>query len=347
MYLVRSGAIEGFEKLVIELGGNPIVLLDQLGLGQELLRNPNTYISYSRLAELLEISADTCASPLFGLLLARHQNSSVLGDLSLIPTRHHTARGAIEEISRHLYLHASGVRLQEQVRGNDIQLGLVFDFSSPRGLNQLIQLSIAHLAIFTAELLGMDRYALPLYLRQPAPSGPGPLSAEAFQSRILFDARSDSIRVPGRWLERKSQWNEELLRRHFQDYLLQLRQRYPDNLADQVRDIIGRLLPSGECSLERVAATLDLHTRVLQKRLQGLGSGYGGLLRETRRDIAEQHLRHRAMPITELALNLGYAEVAVFSRNFKQWTGYSPRQWQARFAATDSGSPRSSAGRRG
>jgi AraC-like DNA-binding protein len=34
------------------------------------------------------------------------------------------------------------------------------------------------------------------------------------------------------------------------------------------------------------------------------------------------------MSVTDLALNLGYADVSVFSRHFKQWTGLSPRNWQ-------------------
>ena len=45
-------------------------------------------------------------------------------------------------------------------------------------------------------------------------------------------------------------------------------------------------------------------------------------------EIAEQHLRYRSMAVTELALNLGYADVSVFSGNFRQWTGLSPRAWQ-------------------
>ena len=118
------------------------------------------------------------------------------------------------------------------------------------------------------------------------------------------------------------------MRQHFREFVHLLEQRYPDNLRDQVKDIMGQLLPSGECSVGRVAATLDVHSRVLQKRLQKEGTNYAVLLRETRLDIAKQHLRARTMAITDLALNLGYAEVSVFSRNFKQWTGLSPRAWQ-------------------
>lgn len=47
--------------------------------------------------------------------------------------------------------------------------------------------------------------------------------------------------------------------------------RYPDNLQAQVREIIGQSLPSVECCLGRVATTLELHPRVLQKRTPASG----------------------------------------------------------------------------
>lgn len=328
MYLVRSGAIEGYEKLVAELGGNPLQLMRDVGLNQTQFRNPNTYISYSRLAELLEITSSACKQPLFGLQLAQRQTTSVLGDLPVILSQHKTVREALEDIDRHLYLHARGVKLQQLIRGDDLELGLVFEISSPRGLDQLIQMSTGHLANFTAELLGSDRSSLPVYLRQHTPAKTSQYSEQAAYNRLYFGADNNCIRIPNAWLGRKSHRNEEAIREHFSDYLRQLQQRYPDNLQDQVRDLTGRILPGGECSVQRVAAALGMHPRVLQKKLQQQGTSYTRLLRETRMDIAEQHLRHNSMGITDLALNLGYAEVAVFSRHFKQWTGLSPRHWQ-------------------
>ena len=330
MFLVRSGAVDGFDTLVRELGGNPVQLIVEAGLTPAQFRNPNTYISYSKVAELLELGAQACVQPRFGLLLARRQTSSVLGDLPLLLSRHATTGEALSEIDKYLYLHARGVELKKQAIGDQIKFELVFEISSPRGLNQLIQMSIGHLANFATEIFGLEKYALPLHLRQAAPAnGPTPTSSTTYP-RVVFDSNSDSITVPAHWLQRPSRRNEQGLREHLQEYLQQLQQRYPDNLPDQVREIAGRILPSGECSVERVATTLDLHPRVLQKRLKRLGTSYGELLRQTRQAIAEQHLRHGSMSVTELALNLGYADVAVFSRHFKRWSGLSPRQWQQR-----------------
>ena len=328
MFLVRSGAIDGFEKLVSELGGNPVQMITEAGLSQAQFRNPDTYISYSKLAKLLEITASACQQPLLGLLLAQRQSSSVLGDLPLILSQQETVGDMLGHINRYLYLHARGVQLLQQTRGDSVLVELVFEINSPRGLEQLIQMSTAHLANFTAELLNADRNSLPLHFRQAAPAAGIQHPGKPFY-RLQFNAESDGVRIPGKWLGRRAHRNEQALNTHLQDYLQQLQRRYPDSLQDQVRDIIGRILPSGECSIESVAATLDLHPRVLQKRLKKQDISYGELLQNTRLEIAQQHLRRNSIGVTDLALNLGYADVSVFSRNFKRWTGLSPRAWQA------------------
>lgn len=53
------------------------------------------------------------------------------------------------------------------------------------------------------------------------------------------------------------------------------------------------------------------------------GTSFSRLLQETRLEIAKQNLLRDKTSITDLALNLGYADVSVFSRHFKQWTGLS------------------------
>ena len=328
MFLIRSGAIAGYQQLVSQLGRNPVELIAAAGLSSAQLRDPNTYVSYSKLAELLEISAVACEEPLFGLMLSELQTSSVLGELAITLSQQATVGAALASANRYLYLHARGVRMHLVTKGQSVVLELAFEISSPGGIDQLIQMSVGQLATFVLDLLGSNQEPIPLLLRQrPLRStASNPLRRPGM--RFEFGAGCDGIRVPTTWLGRKPHFDEEAMRRHFRDFIQLLEQRYPDSLRDQVRDIMGQLLPSGECTVQRVAATLDLQPRVLQKRLQRDGTHYAELLRETRLDIAKQHLGARSMAITDLALNLGYAEASVFSRHFKQWTGHSPRAWQ-------------------
>jgi AraC-like DNA-binding protein len=210
--------------------------------------------------------------------------------------------------------------------GNATSLELVFDVHSARGIDQLVQMSVGQLATFTTELLGAGSGSRTVMLKQAAPADAGGHPG----IRIEYGARCDGILLASKWLRRRPHFDEQAMQRHFREFIHALEKRYPDSLKDQVREIIGQLLPSGECTVARVAATLDVQPRVLQKRLRSDGTSYSDLLREMRLQIAEQHLRARSMGITDLALNLGYAEVSVFTRNFKQWTGLSPRAWQQR-----------------
>ncbi|MCB1668249.1 MAG: AraC family transcriptional regulator ligand-binding domain-containing protein [Porticoccaceae bacterium] len=329
MYLVRSGAISGFESLVQNFGANPVQLIHETGLSDALFRNPNSYISYAKMALLLEKCAVRCGAPLFGLLLAERNAPGVLGDLPTTISQEPTVGQALAELDRHIYLVANGVHIAQITHGKDVQLVMSFDFQTPLGLNQLTQLSVAHMANITSRLTGLDRYALKLNLVQPPPSGSTDTRSR-YYPQTQFSSTFDGLILPAKVLQQKTSLDETAIQLHFQQQLNHLQACYPNSLQNQARVIIGQLLPSGECSIEKVAANLDLHPRMLQLKLQQEQTNYRDLLNKTRQTIAEQHLAQGSISITDLALNLGFAEVAVFSRSFKSWTGMSPKEWRAK-----------------
>ena len=44
MYLIRSGAIQGFDRLALRLGQNPVRLLQAVGFSSAQVRQPNAYV---------------------------------------------------------------------------------------------------------------------------------------------------------------------------------------------------------------------------------------------------------------------------------------------------------------
>ena len=327
MFLIRSGAIEGFEHLVTQRGQNPTALLQQNGLSSAQLRDPNTYLSYTRLADLLDSSATVCSDPLFGLHLAAGQSVLVLGEIGLSIRQQPTLADALSYSRQHINLHAYGVQVQQVSRGDMLELKMTFDFSNATGLAQLMQLSAAQAFNLVSQMTGSTGSALKLHLPQSIPAQTA-TEPEPYRNHIEYDSNFGGISFPLNWLSRKPHFDEQLLRDHFQQRIRLLEDIYPGNLRAQVCHIIGNLLPSGECSIDRVAAAMNLHPRVLQKKLQKDTTSFRELLQKTRMDIAMRNLQHGQLSITDLALNLGYADVAIFSRNFKRWTGRSPRDWK-------------------
>jgi AraC-like DNA-binding protein len=328
MFLLRSGAIEGYSALVTELGQNPMTLLRNGGMVVAQLREPNSYLSYEKTADLLDASARQCHEPLFGLRLASRQNLLAIGDVALSGSRQATIGEALNFARQYLYLHASGLHLELSRRGERAEVKLRFDFTNELGLQQLSQLSAAQLFNAMKILSGADSPQIRLHLQQGTLKSPGWQSINVY-GKVRFDSTFDGVSFPFEYLKRSPLADENLMREHWISRMQSLKTQYPDNLRAQVCHLIGSLLNTGECNIDAVSNSLGLQPRVLQKRLKAENSSFSRLLQDTRLEIAKQNLLHDKTSITDLALNLGYADVSVFSRHFKQWTGVSPRNWRA------------------
>lgn len=322
MNLVRSGALTGFEELARQCGLNPVELIFKAGLSDSQFRNPNSYISYSKMALLLELASEQSGEPCFGLILAGANRPGVLGELPVTVSAEATVASALAELGRHIYLVARGVHLIQVPAGKQVHIQLRFQIESPKGTDQLLQLSVGHLANISADLLGVDRFSLPLYLQQTIVE-----ERSVPYKRCYSGSRFDGIAIPAAWLKRKPVFDEAGVTRQLVERLHNLQATHPESLANQVRVLISQRLAAGESGIGPVAANLDLHPRVLQQKLRAEGICFRDLLRETRQVIAEENLLNSRASITDLALNLGFSDVSVFSRTFKAWTGLSPRVW--------------------
>ena len=85
---------------------------------------------------------------------------------------------------------------------------------------------------------------------------------------------------------------------------------------------------TGDCSIERVAGTLAVNKRTLQRRLKAEGTSFKALLDEVRFNAARKYLRESRGSLTALADMLCYADLSAFSNAFRQRFGVSPRAWK-------------------
>jgi AraC-like DNA-binding protein len=102
-------------------------------------------------------------------------------------------------------------------------------------------------------------------------------------------------------------------------------------LVFRLRRTLRTLLLAQAASGDEVAKLLSMHRRTLNRRLKAEGTTFQEVLNEVRFEAACQLLDRGRIPITEIAVSLGYAETSAFSRVFRRWSGTAPiqRPWES------------------
>ncbi|MFN4327784.1 MAG: AraC family transcriptional regulator ligand-binding domain-containing protein [Limnobacter sp.] len=340
-YFARSGSLVNYPALTQALGGNPAQLLKASGLSTADLDDPDRYIDYTQLADLMERSSTATGHADFGVRLGLAQGLEVVGALGAFMALQPTVGEALWLLQRNLSFHARGVALGWQLQGTHILLDIDVQFAPPREYMQLHMLNIALLVQGCGQLQGfrLPPAQVELAFNPPDTLRPG-LLENHLGCPVLWGRGHNRVTYPASLIGLPVSLPEPLAQK-LNDHWRQ--RTWPSDQADliqQVRHAITALLPTGECQLPVVGRLLKLHPRSLQLQLAAHGVSYSTLLHETRLSLACYHLAQTRIDLTTLAMNLGYAELAVFSRHFKAWTGYSPRAWrQAQRPASNSTKP--------
>jgi AraC-like DNA-binding protein len=105
-----------------------------------------------------------------------------------------------------------------------------------------------------------------------------------------------------------------------------------ENLASHVRLLILKGLDSGSTNAADIAGRLNISVSTLKRRLKQEDLSYRRLRDGVVEEIAKAALKETRVPVTEIALRAGYAEVSAFDRAFVRITGMTPLQYRAREA---------------
>lgn len=102
--------------------------------------------------------------------------------------------------------------------------------------------------------------------------------------------------------------------------------------SDLVQRVKNLLIDSSEQapSMVEVARQLGMSQRSLRRHLAGQGTSHSELAKGCRQLMAEHRLADRAVPLKQIAGELGFSSVTCFHRAFKSWTGLTPQAWRDR-----------------
>jgi AraC-like DNA-binding protein len=150
-----------------------------------------------------------------------------------------------------------------------------------------------------------------------------------FRAPLIFDAEQYAVVFAADWLKCSLPGADAELHRLLQKQIDALETRHGDDFPEQVRSVLRSALITGYGKADQVAALFSMHARTLNRRLNAFGIGFQELVDEGRFEIARQMLEDSAMPVSQIAAMLDYADASAFTRAFRRWSGTTPARWRA------------------
>lgn len=330
--LLRSAALTGYVELARELGLDPFPLLAGVGFSQASLLDPDLKISTASFARLLEASAAASGHDDFGLRQAETRELANLGPLGLVLRDQPTFGDVLSALSRYLALQTEGLAFNlDAVEDLAIlRLELLGRASGPT--RQAVELTVGTAFRTFRTLLGARWNPITVCFRHAPPRDPA-FHLRFFGTAVDFRQDFDGMVFHGIDLAAPIPRADPVMARQVEKYLDTLLAGTRATTTDQVRQLAAVLLPTGSCTLERIAGYLGIDERTVQRRLEREGSSFSGLIDDLRSEMALRHIADANRPLSEVSEILGFSALSAFSRWFRRRNGCSVRTWRARQGA--------------
>jgi AraC-like DNA-binding protein len=332
LLLVRARALTGFTELVKELGGDAEVLLRDVGLTTQMLAQPEATISMSATVSLLENAAAQLGAPDFGMLLAQRQDYSALGPIAMVARRADTVGSALIAIARNLPYHVARTSLRMEAGPAEELIWLRYELPPEIcGAHRQSVEMCCLLLIQTLRMLRGDIGADWQVVFQHPPSVSLSRYQEFFECEVACQQSGNGVIVPQALLEQVLDSGNPHVRVAVERFVANLIRRNPLDLVQQIEELIARQLANGDCSLDSIAQQLAMNERTLQRRLEEQQISFSEILDRVRRSQAREFLAQPALPLSEVAILLGYSEQRSLSRACLRWFGTTPAALRMKF----------------
>jgi AraC-like DNA-binding protein len=325
---IRSAALVSYAVVARQVGINPLVMLRRFEIDPGALRDGEMRIPVSRVAALLEATADASGCCDFGLRMAEQRRVSDFGVLSLLMSYQPTLWHVLDVMVRYRNLLNATLALHVEEAGDIaiVREDIVVNFDSPKV--QAYQLAVGTLSNLFHSILGPRWRPISAHFTYACPKDMA-LHRKVFGERIEFESEFNGLTCLMADLNRANALADPKLAQYAAEFVDSIHHAENSSIAHEVRRSLYRLLPLGHASISRVASSLGLHERTLQRKLAADGGAeFSDLLNSVRRELAERYLSNRSYSLTRIAEMLGYAQLSSFTRWFAGEFGASPGKWR-------------------
>lgn len=299
---------------------------DTTALERRFLRSSagGAEVSLADLEAILEQAARSSGDPLFGLHAAQAMPRGGYGLLEFALRCAPTARRAMEQLAQYGALINPLVRWSLELEGDEVALC----HRPPRrgGVGRQGNVfTVARILQIAREMLGPTLTPRRVWFAHAERTCPPELERFVGTARVAFGRGSNGLAFSSADLERAPAEADPALNQALELHgAAMMKACALDDVLEQTRAVMLAALPSGQPTLAAAARRLHVGERTLQRRLSAEGFSFATLLAQVRRDRAERLLEATALPLGEVARQVGYRDVPAFARAFRAWTGTTP-----------------------
>lgn len=328
---VRTAAIAGFEQTVVDLGGDfqHICVLSGVTPDAFHQKHYDKYISLEKLAELLANAATVTNCYHIGLILGMNKKASALGIVGLIVRDTPNVKSALHALVNNLHIHAQDA-IVPSFHFNNEQAFLALDptLTPSKNNHHVADLIMGCTLGLLKSLLGdnfkpsevrlgsRDKQSLNQYRR-------------LLNTTVKINQPHNEVVFPSQLLEVELEEIDPQYNALLKDYVNKDSDK--SNYSVRVENIIRNVLADAKCNIDYVAEQFSLNKRTLNRKLALENTTFKALLNNVKKAESQKLLTNTHNSITQVALELGYAEASSFTNAFKSWFGITPKKWQQQY----------------
>ncbi len=306
-------------------------VLIQAGVDPDIQLKSNCRVQLEAMSRLWKLAVQTSGDPCFGLSVGDHIHPTSLHALGFAVLASSSMYDALKRTRRYFGIINTAFDFVIEEFDNTIAIGI----DASEGCQEPVPEAIDS---FLATAIAFDRFMQNVNIRveQILLKREEPDCSERYKTlfnNIPIRFLADCNRI---FLNKEDVFkplpaaNAEIARHNDQIVAEYLDRFLEANIVHTIHSKLIDLLPLGTPSIEKLAKTVGMSTRCLNRHLRDENTTYQEILKETRQHLAAQYLSRPNFSVIETAFRLGYSDSANFTRAFKRWYGISPKAYQNR-----------------
>lgn len=307
---------------------DPEPLLKSCGMNREaFINNPDSRVDIQLMTRFWDTVLHETRDESFGLIVGQYALPMHFRALGLLMHTTDSLENALQKLGQYSALVSNSAMIR--IEQTPTSLGFCIDPIAGVAISSLaVDSFFATLTQFILQLGAKPPLVEQVELQKSPPRSPQ-LWEQFFRAPVVFGADQNAL-----WLRRSqlktslimgddrlAAYNESLV----QDYVKHLA---TSSLSHRVKHLILACMDQGEPPVADIADRLNLTERSLRRHLKEEGVTFREILQQCRMEMADYYLTRTELPITDIAMRLGFADASNFTRAFARWFAKSPSEFR-------------------